>query len=424
MTSKVVSIVLADKENGGLEPLSGTCCKSITPFAGAHRLIDFALSNLIQSGIKRNLVLSRFHCPALNEHIKRAWSKYEANIDILEPAYPHNKFLPALQYNWTNALLQNLEAINRPTDEHVLLVGGEQIHRRYLSSLLQYHRIQASELTLVVAQVPTERASAYHVVELDEQNQVTSIQHQPQQPAEIPNKPGISLVLTENYVLKRAILVKGLFTNAKNLDGRHDLTCDVIGKLVQKVKVAIFDLGAVDSDQAPLYWHGLNSVDDYWSVQMTMLVEQNDTQKKSSEPLLSKEIVSQRSSLCNDAGGIKVRIKDSYIASGCRIEGACSIRSVIGVDCDLGRNSMLHEAVLMARCKIGANSRITRAIIEEDVHIAPGTVIGEKLEKDSERFFVTEGGLVVIPKGSRVGFEQPLTSLHDNYPEDVTANTI
>ncbi|MGR5445930.1 hypothetical protein ACPV47_13585 [Vibrio jasicida] len=85
---------------------------------------------------------------------------------------------------------------------------------------------------------------------------------------------------------------------------------------------------------------------------------------------------------------------------------------------------MLHEAVLMARCKIGANSRITRAIIEEDVHIAPGTVIGEKLEKDSERFFVTEGGLVVIPKGSRVGFEQPLTSLHDNYPEDVAANTI
>lgn len=208
MMSKVVSIVLADREWTDLGSLSGTCCKSITPFSGSHRLIDFALSDLIQSGIKRNLVLSRIPCPALNEHIQRAWYKHKTNIDILEPTYSKNKLPPALQHNWTEALLQNLDAINHPTDEHVLLVGGEQIHRRYLSSLLQYHQIQKSELTLVVAHVPVEQASNYHVVELDEKNQVRGIQHHPQQPAEMPNKPGFSMVLTENYVFKRAILVK------------------------------------------------------------------------------------------------------------------------------------------------------------------------------------------------------------------------
>lgn len=111
--------------------------------------------------------------------------------------------LPKLQQNWTDVLLQHLDVINRPSDEHVLLVGGEQIHRNYISSLLHYHQIQNAELTLVVAQVPVAQASQYHVVELDEHRQVIDIQHQPPTPAEIPNKPGFAMVLTENYLFQR-----------------------------------------------------------------------------------------------------------------------------------------------------------------------------------------------------------------------------
>jgi len=428
VTSKVVSVVLADRERTGLGLLTETCCKSVTQFAGSHRLIDFALSNLIQAGVKRNLVLTRFHCAALNTHIEQAWQNYQARIEVLEPTYPQTTYpqtrlLPALEQNWTDVLLQNLDSINHPTDEHVLLVGGEQIHRNYIASLLQYHQIQKAELTLVVVQVPIEQASKYHVVELDAQRQVVSIQHQPEHPAEIPNKPGFAMVLTENYLFQRPVLVKGLFTNAKKLDGQHDLTKDIVSLLARRVKVELFDLGVLYSEQTPMYWHGLNNVDDYWRAQMMLLTENHRLKKSQSEPLLSEKAQSDRPCQRNEIDGIKVRIKDSYIASGCNIEGACSIRSVIGVDCDLGRNSILHEAVLMGRCQVGANSRITRAIIEEDVHIAPGTVIGEKPEKDSEQFFITEGGLVVIPRGSRVGFESELAPLHENYPEGVTANT-
>lgn len=429
MTSKVVSVVLADREWTGLEPLTETCCKSITPFAGSHRLIDYALSNLIQAGIKRNLVLSRFHCDALTAHIEQAWHSYRDSIEIRESTYSQTTYrqtrlLPALEQNWTDVLLQNLEAINRPTDEHVLLIGGEQIHRNYIASLLQYHQVQKAELTLVVVQVPIEQASKYHVVELDAQRQVVSIQHQPEHPVEIPNKPGFSMVLTENYLFQRPVLVKGLFTNAKNLDCQHDLTKDIVGLMARRVKVALFDLGNIFSEQRPVYWHSVSNLDDYWRLQMMMLEESKDRKKPKQDSLLSQEVLSERESRCRAIDGVKVRIKDSYIASGCHIEGACSIRSVVGVDCDLEQNCMLHESVLMGRCKVGANSRITRAIIEEDVHIAPGTVIGENPRQDSKQFFITEGGLVVIPKGSRVGFERELKHLHDNYPEGVTASKV
>ncbi|WP_447470911.1 sugar phosphate nucleotidyltransferase [Vibrio harveyi] len=424
MTSKVVSVVLTDKGWTGLGPLTQTCCKSITPFVGSHRLIDFSLTNLIQAGIKRNLVLSRFYCAPLVAHLKHAWQHYKSRIEVLEPIYSQAKLLPKLQQNWTDVLLQHLDVINRPSDEHVLLVGGEQIHRNYISSLLHYHQIQNAELTLVVAQVPVAQASQYHVVELDEHRQVIDIQHQPPIPAEIPNKPGFAMVLTENYLFQRPVLVKGLFNNAKKLDGQHDLTKDIVALLARRVKTVLFDLGEIDAKQAPMYWHNVNNIDDYWRLQMMMLAEQSDTSKASTSALLSRQIESQRPSQYCDIEGIKVRVKDSYIASGCHIEGACSIRSVIGVDCELGKNSILHESVLMGRCKIGENSRITRTIIEEDVQIAPGTVIGEKPERDKERFHITDGGLVVIPRGSRVGFEQEASPLHANYPEGVTDNVV
>ncbi|MCC4224190.1 glucose-1-phosphate adenylyltransferase [Vibrio campbellii] len=424
MTSKIVSVVLTDRGWNGLVPLTQTCCKSIIPFIGSHRLIDFSLTNLIQAGIKRNLILSRFHCSFLMDHLKHAWGDYKSRIEVLEPIYSQAKQLPVLRQNWTDVLLQHLDAFNRPTDEHVLLVGGEQIHRHYITSLLQYHQIQRAELTLVVAQVPVEQASQYHVVELDEQRQVISIQHQPETPTEIPNKPGFAMVLTENYLFQRPVLVKGLFNNAKKLDGKHDLTKDIVSLLARRVKTALFDLGEIDEKQAPTYWHNVNNLDDYWRLQMMMLVEQSVAGKSGTDALLSKRVESKRPIEYCNIEAIKVRIKDSYIASGCQIEGACAIRSVIGEECELGRNSIVHESILMGRCKIGANSRITRTIIEEDVQIAPGTVIGEKPKRDKARFEMTDGGLIVIPKGSRVGFEEEATPLHENYPEGITDNVM
>ena len=409
---KVLAIVLAGGEGKRLLPLTLDRAKPAVPFAGRYRIIDFVLSNFVNSGILKIKVLTQYKSDSLNTHLARGW-RLPANLDFyVEP-------VPAQQRRGTDwfkgsadAIFQSLNVITDENPDLVCIFGGDHVYKMDVRQMIDLHRERDAQLTVAAIPVPRGESPSFGVIEVDSDWRMVSFTEKPPvaEAKEIPGRPGWVLASMGNYIFDTESLIEELRKDADNdEESQHDFGRNILPQMVGRQKrifVYDFSQNAVPGAQAGTssYWRDVGTIDTYWAANMDLVqvVPAFDLYNGLwpvhtwSRPLPPSKFVFADEE--NARMGIAT---DSLVSAGCIISGGRIDRSVLGPQVRVNSFSHVEELILMNGVDVGRRARVRRAIIDKNVRIPANATIGLDPEEDRRRFTVSEGGIVVVPKGYR-----------------------
>ena len=400
-------MILAGGEGTRLYPLTETRTKPAVPFAGSYRLIDFALNNFVNSDLLKIYVLTQFKSQSLNIHLRQAWH-LSGITDRFIDALPAQMRVGKRWYDGTaDAIYQNARFIEINEPEHVCIFGSDHIYKMNIKQMVDYHKEVQAKLTISAIKVPVEEANYYGVIEVDETGRVIGFEEKPQQnPKTIPGDPEHVLASMGNYVFETNTLLNELTKDAHSHGSSHDFGHDIIPDLYSREAVYVYDFSSnnIPGENNTFYWRDVGTIDSYWSAHMDLLEEEPQFSLYNRKWPLHSNHPPLPPATFRDHSGTPSSVTQSLISAGSFLLGAKVHRSVLGFRCHIRPGSIVENSVLIGHTKIGENCRIKNVIMDKNVDIAPGTIIGEDLELDRKRFEVSANGIVVVPKGARVGF--------------------
>ena len=410
--SRILVMILAGGEGRRLGPLTLERAKPAVPFGARYRIIDIVLSNFVNSGLTRIKVLTQYKSASLEEHIARAWRLSPMLDSYIET-------IPAQQRtgkNWfmgsADAVYQTLHVITDEEPEQVCIFGGDNVYKMDVRQMILQHLHTDADLTVGAIPVSRKEASAFGVIECDDEGRIIAFHEKSANPPPMPGRPDMSLASMGNYIFRTAPLIEFLNEDAKSETSAHDFGRDIIPRMVeagQRCFVYDFNENVVpgedprDKDQIA-YWRDIGTVDAYFDAQMDLL---------SVKPAFN--LYNQRWPIrtgtnhdppakfvfrdeANDRVGTAT---ESLVSHGCIISGGRINRSVLSGRCRINSFAQLDSSVLFESVVIGRHAKIRRAIIDKDVEIPPHTEIGYDLEADRKKWHVSENGVVVIPKRTK-----------------------
>ena len=403
--TQVLSMVLAGGEGKRLMPLTRDRSKPAVPFGGHYRLIDFALSNLVNGGHRRIVVLTQYKSHSLNVHLSRTWrmSTLLGNYVTSVPAQMR------VGQRWflgsADAIYQNLNIVADEQPDYIFVFGADHIYRMDPSQMLQAHIESGAGATVAGIRVPREEATAFGVIELDGRStRVSRFWEKPADPPSTPDDPNAALASMGNYVFTTAALLDQIEEDAADPMSRHDLGGDIIPRLVEKGMVSCYDfthneVPGVDERERG-YWRDVGTLDSYFDAHMDLVSATpvfslyNDdwpiyTSMRTSAPAKFVAVAE------HGAGDVS----DSIVSNGVIVSGAYVRRAVLSPGVRVEPGASVEGAILMDDVKVGAGAVLRNVIIDKNVEVPPGSEIGVDLEMDAARFTVSEGGVVAIPKG-------------------------
>ena len=396
LTRKTLVLVLAGGAGSRLKGLTKWRAKPAVPFGGKYRIIDFALSNCVNSGLRRIGVLTQYKSHSLIRHMQRAWGFMRAEIGEFVEVSPAQQRVALDWYRGTaDALYQNIDIIRRHGPENVIVLGGDHIYTMDYSKMLYEHVTSGADLTVGCIEVAREDAKEFGVMSIDENFSITKFTEKPDDPEPMPGKPDKSLASMGIYIFSTAYLYASLIADAENPDSAHDFGKDIVPASISKCVANAFPF--VDKDGEPAYWRDVGTVDSYWKANMELCEVEPELNLYSREwPVWTYQTQHPPAKFIFDDDDARGMAIDSLVSGGCIISGALVKRSVIFFGTEIERGSVIKDSVILPKVDIGKNCRITRAIIDKACAIPEGMVIGEDLDVDRERFHVTENGIVLV----------------------------
>jgi glucose-1-phosphate adenylyltransferase len=410
--SRILTMVLAGGEGRRLWPLTADRAKPAVPFGGRYRIIDIVLSNMVNSGLTRIKVLTQYKSASLEEHIARAWRLSPMLDSYIET-------IPAQQrtgLSWfkgsADAVYQTMHVIEDENPEQVCIFGGDHVYKMDVRQMLLEHLHQDADLTVAAIPVTKEEARSFGVIEIDAAGRIVAFHEKVQSPPEIPGRPGLCLASMGNYIFRTQVLLDNLRIDAQDESSAHDFGRNIVPMMVaQGKKCFVYDFktnrvpGEDPEGATAAYWRDIGTVDAYFEAQMDLV---------SVKPAFN--LYNQRwpirtgtnhdppaKFVFRDEANARVGVAtESLVSLGCIISGGRINRSVLSGRCRINSFSSVDECVLFENVVIGRHARIRRAIIDKDVELPAGTEIGYDLEADRKRWYVSEGGIVVIPKRAKV----------------------
>lgn len=409
MHEDVLVMILAGGEGRRLRPLTRERAKPAVPFGGRYRIIDFALSNFINSGFYRINVLTQYKSDSLGRHIARGW-RMGGIADHYVDVVPAQQRMGKHWYMGSaDSVFQNLNLINDCTPRDVCIFGGDHIYKMDVRQMLSFHRDRQAALTIAAVPVPIEQASQFGVMVVDDDGRVLDFQEKPKAPTPMPGDPTRALVSMGNYIFERQPLVDYLVDDARKKESAHDFGKNILPSLVeasnQRVFVYDFSTNMVTghSEDERGYWRDVGTIESYWSASMDLIaiVPEFDLYNSRWPIRTYYEHIPPAKFVHNDSktGRVGTAI-NSIVSEGCIVSGATIRRSILFPRVRVHSYASVEESVLFHRVSVGRRAKIRRAIIDKDVIIPPGTTIGYDEEHDRERFHVSPEGIVVIPKGT------------------------
>ena len=402
----VLAMVLAGGEGTRLQPLTVTRSKPAVPFGGSYRLIDFVLNNFVNSDIIRIFVLTQFKSQSLYMHMKKGWTVNGIPGCFIDPV-PAQMRMGKRWYDGTaDAIYQNLSFIENSSPDQVCIFGSDHVYKMDIRQMLAFHREKHAELTVSAIRVPIKAARSFGVIEVDPTGKMIGFEEKPRTPKCIPGDPDHALVSMGNYVFEAETLYRELSLDAENFTSSHDFGRDIIPDMFPRVPVYVYDFltNNIANETSTGYWRDVGTLDAYWEANMDLV---SDTPKfnlyNPSWPLHTHYPPLPPATF-RDTPDFKCRISQSLISAGSNITGGLVERSIVGFNSIIDEGAEISECVILGDVKIGAGCRIRRAIIDKHVIIAPGYVIGEDFERDRNFFSVSDGGIVAVPKGAKIGF--------------------
>jgi glucose-1-phosphate adenylyltransferase len=399
VSAHVLSIVLAGGKGERLRPMTERRAKPAVPFGGAYRIIDFTLSNCVNSNFRRIIVLTQYESLTLERHLYRAWHILSPELGEFIDILPPQQRLPNRWYEGTaDAIFQNLYVLDQEKPRWVLILGGDHIYKMNYRALLDRHRSEGAAASIGCIDVPLEEAGKFGVMQADTGSRIVGFQEKPQAPAPMAGRPDRALVSMGIYLFDTDVLVRALIQDAKTPGSSHDFGADIIGRLIGERKVLAYNLNASEQP-GPAYWRDVGSLDSYWQSNMDLIARHPEIDLYDEEwPIRSGLGSRPPAKICVSTEGTMGVVEQSIVAPGSVISGGHIRRSIIGPRVEVHNGSALDECVVMGGVRIGKYVRLRRAIIEESTEIPDGSTVGFDAESDRRRFKVTEQGVVVIPR--------------------------
>ncbi len=411
-------MVMAGGKGSRLGPLTIHRSKPGVPFAGRYRIIDFVLSNFINSGYRRIYVLTQYMSSSLIKHLSRNWrlSGFGEYIEVV----PAQMRLGEFWYRGTaDAVYQNLNLVRDARAEHVAVFGGDHIYKFAVDQMEEAHRDRRADLTVAAFPVPVAEASAFGIIDVDDRGRIVGFVEKPANPPEMPGRPGWSLVSMGNYLFRREVLER-VFSETGN-GKRHDFGRDIIPKLVADgARVFVYDFAqnripGEPEGQAP-YWRDVGTIDSYFTSNMELRarVPALDLYNRQWRIRSAQRDYPPARFVRAGEGHAAAEVDDSLVCEGSIIASASVRETVLSYDCFVHAGALVQDSVILSGCDIGRGARIKRVLLDKNCKIEPGCVIGDDPAADRERFpFVTESGIVVVPKGTLVPAKGPCVLAND-----------
>ena len=403
---EVLAMVLAGGRGERLYPLTKDRAKPAVPFGGKYRIIDFVLSNLINSGIYSIYVLTQFKAQSLMEHLREAWRLSSVLRDNFIVPVPAQMQTGADWYRGTaDAVYQNLNLIQRANPQTVAIFGADHIYKMNIRQMIEYHRANQVEATVAVVPMRIAEASKFGVLEVDSTWRIQGFEEKPLHPKSLPDEPEYALVSMGNYLFETELLLKTLEDDAHQTASTHDFGRDVLPSLVKagrKIYAYDFRRNRIPTPlkgEETSYWRDVGTIDDYYDANMNLrAVDPSLNLYNESWPIRAVSYGDPPAKFVFDEEGRRGMALNSIVAEGTVISGSLVRNSVISSNVRIHSFCLIEDSVIMNRAEVGRGCRIRRAIIDKNVSVRPGTEIGYDPEKDRERYFVTESGIVVIPR--------------------------
>ena len=410
-TNQILVMVLAGGEGRRLFPLTLDRAKPAVPFGGRYRIIDIVLSNFVNSGLVRIKVLTQYKSASLEEHIARVWRLAPILDQFIEAIPAQQRTGKSWFRGSADAVYQCQHVISDEKPELVCIFGGDHVYKMDVRQMINFHVGTGAEATVAAIPMPRAQASMFGVIEVDDTGKIIAFHEKVPNPPSMPGRPDMCLASMGNYIFRTPDLLRELENDSRVEASKHDFGYDVLPRMVQsgrRVYAYDFATNAVpgeDGDHGRGYWRDIGTLDAYWQAQMD-LIEIHPQFNMYNERWPIRTGVTHdppAKFVFRDEAHARVGIAtDSLVSHGCIISGGRIHRSVLSVGCRINSFSEVEESVLFERVRIGRHARVRRCIIDKDVVIPQGAEIGFNIEADRQRFFVTDDGLVVIPKRAKL----------------------
>ncbi len=403
---KVVTFIMAGGKGERLYPLTRDRVKPAVPFGGVYRIIDFTLSNCINSGLRKIYVLIQYKSISLQRHLRKGWDIFDAHLGEYVDVIPAQQRVGGDWYKGTaDAIYQNIYSIEQENPNDVLILAGDHVYKMNYCRMLDFHKSSGADLTVGVVEVDKTQSSHLGVVEVTNKTGVRGFSEKPKSPATIEDKPDKIYASMGIYVFKRKVLEEELKEDASKNTG-HDFGKDIIPQMLKKnKKIAAYDFREKGGKKAK-YWRDIGSIDAYYEANMDLvqispvfnlydrswLVRTYHEQFPPAKTVFSGKDEARRKGL----------VLDSLVSDGCIISGGRVERSILSPNVRINSFSEITDSILMEGVNVSRYAKIKRAIIDKDVNIPRSVIIGYDLEKDRKRFFVSNSGIVVVAKGTKI----------------------
>lgn len=397
-TGDILTLLLAGGRGERLRPLTERRAKPAVPFGAVYRIIDFTLSNCVNSFFRRIYVLTQYESVSLNRHLRDVWNILSPELGEFVDIVPPQQRLPNRWYLGTaDAVFQNLYILQQERPNWVLIVGGDHIYKMDYSLLLEDHIESGADASIVCIDVPLDEAHRFGIMRTDPSGRIVEFQEKPADPAPMPGSDDRCLASMGIYLFNTEVLVRALVRDAKTPASSHDFGNDVIPRLIEERAVRAYNIKTA-GQPGNGYWRDVGSLDSYFQANMDLIARHPEFDLYDENwPVRSGTGHRPPAKICVSTEGTMGSFEQSLLAPGCVISGGQVRRSIIGPRVEIHNESQVDECVIMGGCRIGKQVRLRRAIIEEATIIPDGVEIGFDPERDRERFTVTEDGIVVVP---------------------------
>ncbi|MFF0542892.1 glucose-1-phosphate adenylyltransferase [Nocardia thailandica] len=399
----VLGIVLAGGEGKRLFPLTADRAKPAVPFGGAYRLIDFVLSNLVNAGYLRLCVLTQYKSHSLDRHISQTWRLSGFTGEYITPVPAQQRLGPRWYTGSADAIMQSLNLIYDEDPDYIVVFGADHVYRMDPEQMVASHIASGAGVTVAGIRVPRSEASAFGCIDSDESGRITQFLEKPAHPPGTPDDPNVTFASMGNYVFTTRVLVDAIRADAENGDSDHDMGGDIIPTLVAAGEAAVYDFadnevpGATERDRG--YWRDVGTIDAFYAAHMDLvsvhpvfnLYNKHWPIRGAAENLPPAKFAQ---------GGLA---QESIVGAGSILSAATVRNSVLSSNVMIDDGATVEGSVLMPGVRVGRGAVVRHAILDKNVVVGEGEIIGVDLDRDRQRFAVSNGGVVTVGKGAWVG---------------------
>ncbi len=417
MNRRVLAMVLAGGRGKRLYPLTKDRAKPAVPFGGKYRIVDFVLSNLVNSGVYSTYVLTQFRSQSLLQHLRDTWQfgsllPYQFIIPV--PAQMRSS--DETWYQGTaDAIFQNMDLINQTEPDLVLVFSADHVYRMDIREMVEFHNAKEADVTVAAVPMPKSFASEFGVVEVTPEGKIVRFHEKDPKAPTIPGNPEQVYASMGNYIFSSDVLKQELLSDAANDHSSHDFGKDILPSLVKRANVFAYNFmeNRIPDDPPNVlpYWRDVGTIDAFYEANMDLRAVTPDLNLYNRQwPLGSTRELDPPAKFVFDQDGRRGQALDSIISSGCILSGGLVRNSVLGRAVRVHSGAVVENSILFDNCDIGPHAKVRRAILDKNAQVPAGATIGYDHEKDRSQYYISENGIAVV-EGIRSSVEVTVLQL-------------